>query len=74
MIWNKFRNINISIFIADFANLKDDEYCDVEVNEIPDDIEIHNFISRLFSTVIFEPMAKKAEIGFKFCRNEKSLP
>ena len=43
MIRNQLRNENISIVVANSSNLNNDNACDAEIDEIGDDVEVHNF-------------------------------
>ena len=42
MIRNQLRNENISILITDFPNFYNDKASDAKINEIGDDVEVHN--------------------------------
>ena len=42
MIRNQLRNENISIVVANSSNLNNDNACDAEIDEIGDDVEVHD--------------------------------
>ena len=42
MIGNQLRNENISVVVANSSNLHNDNACDAEIDEIGDDVEVHD--------------------------------
>jgi hypothetical protein len=42
VIRDQFSHVNVTISIADFSNFKNDENCNAEINEVGDDVEVHN--------------------------------
>ena len=44
MIGNQLRNENISIVVANSSNLHNDNACDAEIDEIGDDVEVHDIV------------------------------
>ncbi len=45
VIWDQFRYINVSVSITDFSNIYNNENRYTEVNKIPDDVKIHDYIN-----------------------------
>ena len=61
MIWNKLRNENVSIVVANSSNLHNDNACDAEIDEIGDDVEVHIFSFLYIKIEIY--IARSSGIG-----------
>lgn len=44
MIGNQLGNEDVSIVVANSSNLHNDNACDAEIDEIGDDVEVHDIV------------------------------
>jgi hypothetical protein len=52
VIRNQFCNIDVSVFVADFSNSQDYKYGNTEVNEVSNDVEVHDYFRLTFRVLI----------------------